>query len=788
MKTQRDELDGAFFRSPFSIYVDRSVGANARTVAILRDALMLRAKRSGELASMRLPEFLATGERLAIGLRNLYENGRLGEYWTEYIIDAIDRALLLLNTVRESGDIFLDHEAAGCPPVLFYKYDAIMDGRELPLKSNFVLLRLIPPQDVTTDPSRRPFVIVPPRAGHCVGVGAHAADSQAGVALREGHPVYLVAFRREPEQGQQLSDVAYAQAAFVREVMRRHPRAPLPAIVGNCQAGWATLVLAATNPDLTGPIVINGSPVSAVSGNIGDSSFRYIAGIFGGVWIPMFLCDLGNGIFDGAYLIQNFELLNPESRLFLKYAEIYRDVDTARESFLAREKLWGSFCLLHENEICWILENLFIGNRLARNRANLVSERQHIDLKQIRAPIVVFTSHGDNVTPPQQALNWITDVYQNEEEVRVRGQRIIYMVHNDVGHLGIFVSSRVINREFNQVATILEAIETLMPGLYEMCIKDVEEHDGCKHFSVELVSRTFKDIRALNDSYRDEIPFNAVDHTSRIQAQIYHTVARPFIRAAVTNLTAEASRSLHPKRLSRALMSSQNPMMVGVQSLAEQVRRNRARARAENPFLIAEALYVQHVEQAMIFWRDLREMIYELVFHSVWNNPLQHYLSSPSKVNARQPVLGELRSCPDVCDALDAIATGGFIEGVTRMVTLLANDRGGIRGDRLGRWSRILIQDEPFRSLPRDRLTSVIRQQTTIATFEREQAIDTLPLLLNDRQQRRRAYLLACYVLGPVAEMEPSTVDLLRQFAQVLNQPPITGDVTENPLADTRAG
>ncbi|WP_244443424.1 DUF3141 domain-containing protein [Bradyrhizobium sp. Ai1a-2] len=29
-------------------------------------------------------------------------------------------------------------------------------------------------------------------------------------------------------------------------------------------------------------------------------------------------------------------------------------------------------------------------------------------------------------------MNWITDAYENEEEIRVRGQSIIYMVHNDV--------------------------------------------------------------------------------------------------------------------------------------------------------------------------------------------------------------------------------------------------------------------------------------------------------------------------------------------------------------------
>ncbi|MCP3397100.1 DUF3141 domain-containing protein [Bradyrhizobium sp. CCGB20] len=784
MKAQRAELELEFNQSPFRIYADRTIEVGAKTINVLQMTWTLRAKRSCEMAFSRLPELLASGERLAKDLWNLRKDGRIGLSWREYIRDAGERAILLMDVLRESGDIFLEYEAAGCPPALFYEYETIMDGRDLPVKSNFVLLRMIPAQDVTVDYShRRPFVIIPPRAGHTAGVGAHAADSQVGVALRAGHPVYLVSFRREPEPDQHLSDVAYAEAAFVREVMRRHPRAALPAIIGNCQAGWATLVMAATNPDLTGPITINGSPVSAVSGNIGDNTFRYIAGIFGGVWIPMFLCDLGKGMFDGANLIHNFELLNPE-RLFLKYADLFRDVDTARESFLATERWWASFCLLHENEICWILENLFIGNRLARNRAYLASERQHVDLKQIGAPIIVFTSHGDNVTPPQQALNWITDAYENEEEIRVRGQRIIYLVHNDVGHLGIFVSSKVVNREFRQVATTLEAIEALMPGLYEMCVTDIQEHDGRKDYSVELVQRSFKDILAFNDNYRDERPFGAVDRASQLQAQVYHTVARPFVRAAVTKVTADASRTVHPQRLSRALLSSQNLMLVGFKSRAEQVLRSRAKARADNPFLIAEALYVQHIERTIIFWRDLRDTIYELVFHSMWNTPLQDYFGSHYEVNARQTTLEELRSRPDVCFALKAIATGGFIEAVVRMMTLLVNDRGGIRRDRLDRWSRVLTQDEPFRSLASDRLNAITRQQTIIAILEPERAIETLPLLLDDSEARRRAYLVSCYIPGPVAEMSPSTTALLRRFAQVLDQPPIAGDVTEDPLVE----
>ncbi|MBB4383395.1 DUF3141 domain-containing protein [Bradyrhizobium sp. SBR1B] len=782
MEAQSEELEQALSRGPFLAQADCMIEPGARTTNILQMAWTVRCKRSCETIFMRLPELLASGERLTKDLRRLREDGQLGACWREYIRDASERAILVIDLLRESGDLFLEHEAAGCPTVLFYEYETIMDGRDLPVKSNYRLLRIIPTQDVAVDNARaRPFVIIPPRAGHTAGVGVHAPDSQVGVALREGHPVYLVDFRRKPEQNQHLSYVAYAEAAFVREVARRHPRAPLPVVVGNCQAGWATLVMAATNPDLTGPIVINGSPVTAVSGNLGDSTFRYVAGIFGGVWIPMLLCDLGKGMFDGAHLIHNFQLLNPE-RQFLKYAGLFRDVDKERESFLATEKWWSSFCLLHENEICWILENLFIGNRLGKNKAYLGSERQHVDLKQIRAPIVLFASHGDNVTPPQQALNWITDMYDSEEEIRARGQRIVYMVHDDIGHLGIFVSSRVVNREFRQVATTLESIEALMPGLYEMRVKDVEEHDGRKSFNVELVERHFKDIYALNDNYRDEFPFEAVDRTSELHAQIYHTIVRPFVRAAVTTFTAEAGRSVHPERLSRSLISSRNPLLSGFKVISPQVRQSRATARVDNPFLFAEALYVQHIAQAIIFWRELRDMVYELMFHSVWNSPLQRYFGSRREVVPRQMTLEELRLRPDVQAALKMIATGGFIEAVIRMMALLVSDRGAIRRDRLDRWSRVLTQNEPFRSVRSERLTSITRQQTIIATLEREQAINTLPLLLGDSEERRRAYLVACYVPGRIAEMSPSTIDLLLRFAQVLEQPPITGNVTENPL------
>ena len=129
-----------------------------------------------------------------------------------------------------------------------------------------------------------------------------------------------------------------AEAAFAREVIRRHPNAPKPAIVGNCQGGWATLLLAATNPDLTGPVVINGAPVATWAGVAGENPMRYNAGILGGTWVPMWLSDLGGGLFDGAHLVQNFEMLNPSRTLFRKYVDLYRDIDKGDERFLEFEK------------------------------------------------------------------------------------------------------------------------------------------------------------------------------------------------------------------------------------------------------------------------------------------------------------------------------------------------------------------------------------------------------------------------------------------------------------------
>ena len=119
-------------------------------------------------------------------------------------------------------------------------------------------------------------------------------------------------------------------------------------------------------------------------------------------------------------------------------------------------------------------DELFIGNNLAAGRIQ-TSDAAAIDLRNIRSPIVVFCSKGDNITPPQQALDWLLDLYDTDAELVSAGQTVVYTVHQSIGHLGIFVSGKVATKEHAEFTSGMDMIDLLPPGLYEAVITEVDE-------------------------------------------------------------------------------------------------------------------------------------------------------------------------------------------------------------------------------------------------------------------------------------------------------------------------
>ncbi len=170
---------------------------------------------------------------------------RLAQDAYAYWVDASQRTALFWDTLRQRGNVYVEHAVQGKPPLLKFEYELVIDGRTLPQPCNYALLRIVPDAKHPVDPAKRPFVIVDPRAGHGPGIGGFKPDSQVGVALRAGHPVYFVTFTPDPVEGQRLRDVAAAEAHFIETVHARHPGSKQkPAVIGNFQAGWAVAALA----------------------------------------------------------------------------------------------------------------------------------------------------------------------------------------------------------------------------------------------------------------------------------------------------------------------------------------------------------------------------------------------------------------------------------------------------------------------------------------------------------------------------------------------------------------
>ena len=119
----------------------------------------------------------------------------------EYLVDAGQRTILFWDVLRQRGNQYHEHLAKDAPHVLDYDAELVIDGRTLERPVNYVLARIIPPKGVAIDPSRRPFVVVDPRAGHGPGIGGFKADSEIGVAFKAGHPCYFVGFLPDPVPG-----------------------------------------------------------------------------------------------------------------------------------------------------------------------------------------------------------------------------------------------------------------------------------------------------------------------------------------------------------------------------------------------------------------------------------------------------------------------------------------------------------------------------------------------------------------------------------------------------------
>ena len=696
----------------------------------------------------------------------------------EYMVDSGQRSVLFLDIMRRRGDQYSEYVTETAPHVLNYAVELIMDGRKLGNPVNYALVRIIPPKGVEIDLDRRPFIVIDPRAGHGPGIGGFKADSEIGVAMKAGHPCYFVGFLPEPMPGQTIESIARAEALFIEKVTALHPNAmDKPCVIGNCQAGWAVMILASLRPELFGPIIVAGAPLAYWAGVHGKNPMRYSGGLLGGSWLTALTSDLGGGKFDGAWLVQNFESQNPSNTLWTKQYNVFSNVDTEAERYLEFERWWGGHVNLNAEEIQFIVDELFVGNNLAAGRIKM-SDGTAVDLRNIKSPIVVFCSKGDNITPPQQALGWILDLYADVDEIRSYGQTIVYTVHETIGHLGIFVSGGVAKKEHSEFSSNIDLIDVLPPGLYEATFEarsadttntDLASGDWVMHCE----RRTLDDIRAMGgNSPEDERRFATAARVSEINLAAYQKFMQPWIKSLVTPEMAERMQQRHPLRVQYEAFSGANPMMKTVESAAEKVREQRKPAASDNPFVVFQEMISKQIVRSLDQWRDLQETFSEALFLSIYGSPvLQAAVGiDSSSTPSRKPEMSaehRERLQARIAELKSHVGNGGLKEAAIRGLLYVGMARGMVDERSLEALRRI----RPIDSGPRltvAQFKTMVREQFFMLLLDQEAALAAIPGLLPQNPDERNAGFAAIReVLSASAAVSGEIAMRLRRIGEL---------------------
>ena len=677
--------------------------------------------------------------------------------WTDpvldYCVDACQRWSLTLDVLRQRGNSYLEQKKLISPAVLSFPFEVVLDGRTFDRPVNYVLVRIEPPAGVTVDPRKRPFVIFDPRAGQGPGIGGMKHESEIGEVLQAGHPCYFVGFLENPIPGQTIEDVCRAEARFVAKVGELHPEAEgKPCLIGNCQAGWQIVMMSAIRPDLVGPLLVAGAPLSYWAGTHGKAPMRYNGGLLGGTWLTALCGDLGDGLFDGANLVENFENMHPSNTYWKKLYHLYSNVDTESPRFLGFEKWWGNPVLLNAGEMQWIADELFVGNKLSSGELR-TSDGLRVDLRNIKSPIVVFCSRGDDITPPQQALDWILDLYDHEDEVIANGQTIVYTMHESIGHLGIFVSGKVASKEDKELIQFMDMIDLLPPGLYEAVITEVDENVENQHsingrYLFSLQARTLGDIRAVggNDA-QDELRFATVRAVSEINLGLYRTFASPIVRNLVTEQSANVLRQLHPNRLRFEVFSDRNPFMSPVASWANAIRVDRREVSPANPFLQIEQAASDWIVKCLDAFTDTRDAMVEGFFMATYGSPLLQALvglradGAQTRRRVERELAHEAAIQREQAELDRRIEQGSPIEAALRALIYVRRPQQTFDERSFNILREINSKLPEGERISLARFKEMTKEQFLIVAQEPERAVAAIPMLLPASRGERNALL-----------------------------------------------
>ncbi len=229
---------------------------------------------------------------------------------------------------------------------------------------------------------------------------------------------------------------------------------------------------------------------------------------------------------------------------------------------------------------------------------------------------------------------------------------------------------------------------------------------------------------------------------------------------------AELGRVFHPLRWQRWALSDLNPWLWGLPALASVVKAGRQAAPPDNPYRRIEKAGSETITAALDLYRDLRDAAMEALFFQIYGPPAVLGVA-PESVPEARPAERDPRKLPLVQDALAAIGTGGYPEAMALIGALIGKEARGIPLARLELVDHFLRSDDVLSRLPADAVRRVRAEQAVVAELEPERGLQSLPKLLADPADRRRALAVLDEAVAAV-ELTPEQRAVLDRVRGVL--------------------
>jgi len=283
-----------------------------------------------------------------------------------------------------------------------------------------------------------PTLVNAPFAGHTATIADyHKGQSLVETLLANGHRRVLVTDWKSASAQMKDYDIDNYLAELNVCVDDLGGRVNL---VGLCQGGWMSAMIAARYPAKVSTLVLAGSPIDTQAG---DGPLKQMVNELPAGYYEELVAS-GGGLMRGRFMLEGWKAMHPEEQYVDKYLRLYEHIDDP--DYLSKTE---TFARWYENPIDlpgrWYLQavtELFKENRLAKGA--FVGLGRRLSLGDIRCPVYLLAGEADDITPKAQ-------VFAAESLVGTPKAKIAKAVAPG-GHVGLFMGAKTLREYWPEIA------------------------------------------------------------------------------------------------------------------------------------------------------------------------------------------------------------------------------------------------------------------------------------------------------------------------------------------------